>query len=206
MKAVMKAVLLAFAMGAIVIAATFVVSRALSVVFHDETFIKMKPTIVNALFCAILLISLKLGKPLPAIGFKRALHLTEMDWRRLTLHWALFFFLLAVFNEIVWRSQSTDFWLTWNVITFIPIIILFALSQVPLILPDVALGGRDGAALEEEYGGLLREGGGAPLRAGGYRFFQEWLQPRGGNSTDHRRLYLRRLRRHHQNKPRQLGS
>jgi intracellular septation protein len=144
MKAFKKAVLLAFTIGAIVIAASFVVHRALSVVVHDEAFMKIKPTIVNALFCAILLISFKLGKP------KRALHLTETGWRRLTLHWALFFFLLAAFNEIIWRSQSTYFWLTWNAITSIPIITLFAFSQVPLLLPDKVIASRDGAALEEE--------------------------------------------------------
>jgi intracellular septation protein len=107
---------------------------SLTFFFHDELFIKLKPTIVNALFGAALLGGLALGKPLLPIVLDSVMKLTETGWRALTLRWGVFFFVLAALNEIVWRTQTTDFWVSFKVFGTMPITILFALSQVPLIL------------------------------------------------------------------------
>jgi intracellular septation protein len=107
---------------------------SMTFLFHDQAFIKVKPTIVNALFGAALLGALAFGKPLLPVVLDSVLRLTEEGWRKLTLRWGLFFFFLALLNEVVWRTQSTQFWVSFKVFGTIPITLLFALSQTPLIL------------------------------------------------------------------------
>jgi len=107
---------------------------ALTFFFNDELFIKLKPTIVNTMFGAILLGALAFGKPLLPIVLDSVMRLTEEGWRKLTLRWGLFFFVLAAINEIVWRTQTTDFWVSFKAFGIMPITIAFALAQVPLIL------------------------------------------------------------------------
>ncbi|MDH7798227.1 MULTISPECIES: septation protein A [unclassified Beijerinckia] len=106
----------------------------LTFLFHDDLFIKLKPTIVNAIFGAVLLGSLAFGKLLLPVVLDSVMHLTEEGWRKLTVRWGLFFFVLAALNEIVWRTQTTDFWVSFKVFGIMPLTIIFALSQVPLIL------------------------------------------------------------------------
>ena len=82
---------------------------------HDETFIKMKPTIVNALFGGALLGGLVFGKSLLGYVFDSVFRLTDEGWRKLTFRWGVFLLVLAVLNEIVWRSVPTDTWVTFKV-------------------------------------------------------------------------------------------
>lgn len=107
---------------------------ALTLFLQNETFIKMKPTIVNALFGAVLLGGLAFGKSLLGYVFDSAFRLDAEGWRKLTLRWGLFFFFLAVVNEVVWRSFSTDTWVAFKVWGIMPITILFTMSQMPLIM------------------------------------------------------------------------
>jgi intracellular septation protein len=100
---------------------------------HDETFIKMKPTIINALFGAVLLGGLALGKPLLGYVFDSAFRLTDVGWQRLTLRWGLFLLGLAVLNEIVWRTVPTDLWVTFKVFGLVGLTFAFTLFQLPLI-------------------------------------------------------------------------
>ena len=111
-----------------------VVFGGLTLFLQDETFIKLKPTIVNTMFGAILLGGLYFRKPLLEIVLDSVFELTEEGWRKLTLRWALFFFALAALNEIVWRTQSTDFWVSFKVFGIMPLTIAFALAQTPLLL------------------------------------------------------------------------
>lgn len=106
---------------------------ALTLWLHDELFIKLKPTIVNCLFGSVLLGGLLFGKSLLGYVFDSAFKLTDEGWRKLTLRWGLFFFVLAIINEIVWRSFSTDFWVTFKVVGVMPITLVFTLTQLPLI-------------------------------------------------------------------------
>jgi intracellular septation protein A len=87
----------------------------LTFIFQDELFIKMKPTIVNTIFGSVLLIALAMGKPLLPVVLDSVMRLTETGWKILTLRWGLFFFLLAGLNEVVWRTQTTDFWVSFKV-------------------------------------------------------------------------------------------
>ena len=115
--------------------AVVVVFGGLTLALQDEQFIKLKPTIVNCLFGVILgggLLLLK--RPLLKPIFGAAFQLTDEGWRKLTVRWALFFFVLAALNEIVWRTQSTDFWVSFKVFGIMPLTIAFALAQTPLLM------------------------------------------------------------------------
>lgn len=107
---------------------------ALTLYLQDEIFIKMKPTIVNGLFAAVLLGGLMFGKALLGYVFEAAFRLDAEGWRKLTLRWGLFFVFLAILNEVVWRNFSTDFWVAFKVWGTMPITIAFTLSQMPLIM------------------------------------------------------------------------
>ncbi|WP_336739963.1 septation protein A [Aureimonas altamirensis] len=110
-----------------------VVFGTLTLWLQDEVFIKMKPTIVNGLFAAVLLGGLAFGKPLLGYVFDQAFKLDNEGWRKLTLRWGLFFVFLAVLNEVVWRLFSTDFWVAFKVWGTMPITIAFMLAQFPLL-------------------------------------------------------------------------
>lgn len=101
---------------------------------QDDVFIKMKPTIINTLFGVTLLGGLYFGKSLLGYVFDAAFKLDAEGWRKLTLRWGLFFLFLAVVNEIVWRSVSTDAWVTFKVWGIMPITLVFTLLQMPLIM------------------------------------------------------------------------
>jgi intracellular septation protein len=106
---------------------------SLTLVLHDELFIKLKPTIIYLLFGAVLLGGLAFGKPLLGVVFDSVFHLTDEGWRKLTLRWALFFFALALLNEIVWRTQTTDVWVSFKVFGVVPLTFLFGALQYPLL-------------------------------------------------------------------------
>ncbi|MEA2877999.1 MAG: intracellular septation protein, partial [Hyphomicrobiales bacterium] len=118
---------------AMVTAVIVVVFGGLTLVLHDDTFIKMKPTIIYLLFAGLLLGGLAFNKPLLAIVFDSVFELTEEGWRKLTLRWAIFFLALAVLNEIVWRTQTTDFWVSFKVFGVLPLTFIFAALQYPLL-------------------------------------------------------------------------
>jgi intracellular septation protein len=118
----------------LVTAAIVVIFGSLTLIFHDETLIKIKPTALYLLFGGALFVGLAIKKPLLKIMFDGALHVTEEGWRKLTWRWAFFFLALAALNEIVWRTQSTDLWVKFKTFGFMPLTLLFAIAQAPLII------------------------------------------------------------------------
>ena len=118
----------------LVTAVIVLIFGSLTLILHDETLIKIKPTALYILFGAALFVGLWLKKPLLKILFDGALHVTEEGWRKLTWRWAFFFLALAALNEIVWRTQSTDLWVKFKTFGFLPLTLLFALAQAPLIM------------------------------------------------------------------------
>lgn len=100
---------------------------------QDDHFIKIKPTIVNGLFAAILFGGLATGRLFLKIVFGEVMRLSEEGWRILTLRWALFFVFLAVLNEVMWRFFSTDTWVAFKVFGIMPITFVFALCQIGLL-------------------------------------------------------------------------
>jgi intracellular septation protein len=116
------------------------VSGALLMVFggltlwlQDPVFIKMKPTIVYLLFTAVLLGGLAMRRPLlkPVLG--HAWQLTDAGWNALTRRFGLFFLVLAGLNELVWRTQSTDFWVNYKVFGTMGLIFVFTALQIGLV-------------------------------------------------------------------------
>ncbi|HVY52660.1 MAG TPA: septation protein A [Devosia sp.] len=100
---------------------------------HDDTFIKMKPTVINSLFGAVLLIGLLFRLSLLRYVFGDVYKLKPEGWTVLTLRWGLFFFFLAALNELVWRTQSTDFWVAFKVWATMPLTVIFAAMQLPVL-------------------------------------------------------------------------
>ena len=103
--------------------------------FHDETFIKVKPTIVYAMFAIVLIYGLITGKPLLQTLLESAYPgLSERGWRLLTVNWACFFVAMAILNEIVWRTQSWDFWVAFKLWGVVPMTMVFALLNIPMLM------------------------------------------------------------------------
>jgi intracellular septation protein len=118
----------------VVTAIIVLVFGGLTLVLHDDLFIKLKPTIIYVLFGGTLLAGLALDKPFLSIMFDQMFHLTPQGWRKLTWRWALFFIFLAVVNEVVWRNASTDFWVSFKLFGVVPLTFLFGALQYPLLV------------------------------------------------------------------------
>jgi intracellular septation protein A len=100
---------------------------------QDDTFIKMKPTITNVLFASVLLGGLVFGQSLLRYVFGDVYKLRPEGWWKLTLNWGLFFVVLAVLNEVVWRNFPTDFWVAFKVWGIMPLTVVFSMTQLPLL-------------------------------------------------------------------------
>lgn len=115
--------------------ALVLVFGGLTLYFHDETFLKMKPTIVYAMFAAILTFGLATGRPLLESLLGSAYPgLSAEGWRKLTRNWIGFFVFMAVLNEAVWRSTSWDVWVAFKLWGAIPLTLIFAMANVPMLM------------------------------------------------------------------------
>ena len=115
--------------GAIII----LIFGGLTIYFDNETFFKMKPTIINLLFAGILYGGHILNKSLLQYILGGTLKLQDEGWLILTKRWIYFFIALAILNEIIWRTQSTDIWVNFKVFGILPITFIFTLTQFSLI-------------------------------------------------------------------------
>lgn len=118
----------------VVTALLVLVFGGLTVFLQNETFIKLKVTILYSMFGATLIGALYFGKLLLPIVFDMAIHIDDAGWRKLTWRWGFFFFFLAGLNEVVRRVVTTDEWVNFKVFGILPLTILFAISQAPLIM------------------------------------------------------------------------
>ena len=115
--------------GAIII----LVFGGLTIYFDNDVFFKMKPTIINLLFAGILYGGIVLKKPLLRYLLGAALKLQDEGWSILTKRWIGFFIALAILNEIIWRTQSTDIWVNFKVFGILPITFIFTITQFSVI-------------------------------------------------------------------------
>ena len=100
---------------------------------QDETFIKMKPTIIQVIIGTVLYSGLLTKRLFLKSLMGAAWHITDEGWRVLTVRFALFFFLMGALNEVVWRTQSTDLWVNFKVFGLMGLTIVFILTQLPLL-------------------------------------------------------------------------
>lgn len=117
-----------------VTAVIVIIFGSMGLIFHNDTFIKVKPTVLYCLFSAALFFGLAFRRPILEIMFDGALHLTSAGWRILTWRWAFFFLFLAALNEYVWRHYSESAWVTFKSFGFLPLTVVFALAQTPVIM------------------------------------------------------------------------
>jgi intracellular septation protein len=106
----------------------------LTVFSGNDIFIKIKPTLINLIFAAILLFGYFAKKPLLKILLGNAFEISDAAWLSLSLRWAGFFIFLAILNEFIWRNFSVDFWVQFKVFGILPLSIIFTFLQIPYIL------------------------------------------------------------------------
>ena len=112
-----------------------VVMGGLTLWLHDETFIKIKPTLYYLLLAGILGFGLLKDKPvLKSVLGSAYPGLDNEGWRKLTRNWALFFVAMAIANEAVWRNATTDFWISYKLWGAIPLTLIFAMANVPMLM------------------------------------------------------------------------
>jgi intracellular septation protein len=110
-----------------------VVFGGLTFWLDDPRFIQIKPTIINLLFAGILFVGLWTGRPLLKMLMGEAFNLTEQGWQKLTVRWAVFFLVLAILNEVVWRNFTEATWVQFKVFGILPLTFVFAMAQIGLI-------------------------------------------------------------------------
>ncbi len=118
----------------LVTAVIVLVFGGLTLVLHNDVFIKLKPTIIYVLFGGTLFGGILLDRPFLSILFDQVFHLTDEGWRKLTWRWVWFFFAMAVLNEIIWRNFSTDIWVSYKLFGVVPLTFVFGALQYPLIM------------------------------------------------------------------------
>ena len=106
----------------------------LTIYFDNAIFIYLKPTIVNFLFAIVLIVGKRIFKKnFLKIMLNNAIQLNDEGWDKLNYRWATFFLFLAFLNELVWRTQTESFWVSFKVWGILPLTIIFTASQLPLI-------------------------------------------------------------------------
>ncbi len=106
---------------------------ALTLWLHSDLFIKVKVTLINVLFGAVLLGGVAMGRSYIKLIMGEAVKLTDAAWRTLSIRWGLFFFAMAGLNEIVWRNFTTDQWVNFKVFGLLPLTLIFALANAPFM-------------------------------------------------------------------------
>ena len=106
---------------------------ALTLWLQDDTFIKVKVTLINGLFGSLLVVGYLMDRPFLKMVLGETLQMDAEGWRKLTLRWAIFFFAVGSLNEIIWRNFSTDVWVNFKVFGLLPLTFAFAIAQLPLM-------------------------------------------------------------------------
>jgi len=107
----------------------------LTLYFHNENFIKIKPTIIYSMFAIILFFGLYTGRPTLQLVMETAYpRLDDAGWRKLTRNWGLFFLAMAILNECIWRTQSTSTWIAFKLWGVLPLSLIFAMAQAPILM------------------------------------------------------------------------
>jgi intracellular septation protein len=117
------------------ILSTFIiaVTAGLAIGFDNKVIFFMKPTITNILFGVAVIGGVIFNRNIVEILLGGAFEMPRDKWNVIAIRWGLFFFFCAALNEVIWRTQSEDFWVNFKVFGFMPITLLFTLTQIPFI-------------------------------------------------------------------------
>ncbi len=110
-----------------------IVMGALTIGLQNDTFIKVKPTILNALFGVAIIIMLFFKKNPMKLLMGSAFDMPTDKWRGLAVAWALFFFAMAALNIVIWKNFSENFWVNFKLLGFMPLTFIFVIGTMPYI-------------------------------------------------------------------------
>lgn len=113
--------------------AIIVVTAGLAIWSGNKTIFYMKPTVINVLFGIAVIGGVFLKKNVIKMTMGEAIKLPDARWDTLAIRWGLFFFAMAALNEVIWRTQTEEFWATFKVFGFLPLTFVFTLTQLPFI-------------------------------------------------------------------------
>lgn len=111
-----------------------VISVGLAFLFQNPVFIYMKPTVINAIFGVAVIGGVLINKNVIKLMMGAALEMPDKAWNMMAIRWGLFFFALAIINEVVWRNFSEEFWVNFKLFGFFPLTLIFAISQAPFMM------------------------------------------------------------------------
>jgi len=110
-----------------------VIFGGLSIYFENKIFFYMKPTIINILFASILIAGNYFKKPFLKYLSGNVIQLTDFGWYELSKRWSIFFIILAILNEIIWRFFSEELWVNFKVFGILSLTIIFSITLYPII-------------------------------------------------------------------------
>ncbi len=110
------------------------ITAGLAIFSGNKTIFYMKPTIVNSLFGIAVLGGIFLKKNVIKLMMGEAVALPDKAWNNLAVRWGIFFFFLAALNEVIWRTQTEEFWVNFKIVGFMPLTLVFTLTQIPYIM------------------------------------------------------------------------
>ncbi|MGJ8564245.1 MAG: inner membrane-spanning protein YciB [Alphaproteobacteria bacterium] len=111
-----------------------IISVGLAFLFKDPIFIYMKPTVINALFGIAVLGGVFFKKNVIKLMMGAAMDMPDKAWNVMAIRWGVFFFVLAIINEVVWRNFPESFWINFKLFGFFPLTLIFAISQAPFMM------------------------------------------------------------------------
>lgn len=111
-----------------------VVMGGLTLYLQDETFVKMKLTIINSVMAIILLFGLLRGKLYLKMVMEMAIDMDDAGWKTFSRNWIIYLFSMAAVNEVIWRTQSTDFWVNFKTFGYMAITMIFMIGHAPLFM------------------------------------------------------------------------
>ncbi len=120
----------------LVTAVIVTVFGGLTLALQDALFIKIKPTIVNLLYAAVIFGGLAVGRNVWKMLFNSVFDLSDRVWRILAVRWGAWFVFLAILNEVIWRNFSEAFWANFKFWGVLPLTVLFAFANVPITLRE----------------------------------------------------------------------
>jgi len=110
-----------------------VLTAGLAIAFDNKAIFFIKPTIINALFGIAVIGGVLIKKNVIKMMMGSAFEMQDIHWNKLAIRWGLFFFAMAALNEFIWRNYSEDFWASFKVFGFLPLTLVFTLTQLPFI-------------------------------------------------------------------------